>query len=207
MAKEQKLPYVIEPWPQKGKDHFLVKNLDSEWLGEVYPMYDHSGWKVEVVASNHDYEALKRLKFPTKEVAADALYTIRKTVDAITSATPLPETVMQFLEREADQLRREQQEIEGRLLHVRGKQAWLLEIAKTYGVERIKWSTKDSDAEAVVRKLLEFTLEFGKKKVTEHPFFSEATLYELIGKEDARSVLALLKQVVGFVSPSKATEL
>ena len=37
------------------------------------------------------------------------------------------------------------------------------------------------------------------------PFFSEAYLYELVGKEDARTILAMMRQVVSMIDETKAT--
>jgi len=153
-------------------------------------------------------EEIRHVQFGSKESAASFYVLYRKSVRAEVERHPLPEDVTDFLVRRSRHLHDRQKTLESELVSVLMDQRQLLEIARRYNLDEAAWAVEDSDVETAVKKLLEFSVPSpDKEEEGECPFFSEQCLYSLIGKEEARTVLALVRGVLKFVSPSDATGL
>lgn len=153
-------------------------------------------------------DQLRYNRFRSKEEAANFAYLLRTWWRQTVESQPIPDDAAFYLGRRADTLRNEEQHLLGRLMDVAHEKYQLNQLAKKYGIRHVEWRTDDSDPEKAVRDLLEFKVHVGKRnKRQEVPLFSEAALYELLGKEDARSVLALLKRVCVKVAPNVTEEL
>ena len=99
-------------------------------------------------------------------------------------------------------MRDEERNVLSRLLDIRIERFGLRKLAEKHNLENIVWQTDDSDKEKVVRDLLQFSLSGG-----DIPLISETCLYDLIGKEDARTFISLLQNALNFVAPNVTQEM
>jgi hypothetical protein len=144
----------------------------------------------------------KGLEFDEKEKAAHYLWSMWKSVEKIRVENPLPEDVVQYLSQRSSSLREEERNILSRLLDIRIERFGLRKIAEKQNLQNIVWQTDDCDKEKVVRDLLKFSLQ-GQ----DAPLISETCLYDLIGKEDARTLMSLLQNALNFVAPNVTQEM
>lgn len=144
------------------------------------------------------------LNFNTKEEAANFAYNFNKTVKETIDAKPLSQDLMSYLKTRARDLAREKQELMSNFVRIDNDFFSLEQLAKKYNIEDLLYTTESNLNSNCVEKLLDFKVYVNDEEV---PFFSEVALYNLIGKEDARTVLALLSNVISKIDPSKANHL
>jgi len=147
-------------------------------------------------------DAVKGMVFDQMEEAAYYLWSVLKMVKKFHSGNPLSEDVSQYLGQRSRSLRDEERNILSRLLDIRIERFGLRKIAEKYNLENIVWQTDDCDKEKVVRDLLKFSLSEG-----DVPLISETCLYDLIGKDDARTFMSLLQKALSFVAPNVTQEM
>jgi hypothetical protein len=133
------------------------------------------------------------------------------------STLPLP--VMEFLTERARTLRERSQKLHMEALDLENEKYKLLKLAQSHGVEKAEIYIGDSDAEAVVKDLLDLKVEIasqynedgeeieGDPEYRETTFFSEDCLYELLGKDKARTVLGMMRCVVQKIAPNQVERL
>lgn len=73
----------------------------------------------------------------------------------------------------------------------------LLNLAREYGIPKLEWATEESDPASAVSMVRSFC-----RTGSDIPFFSESELYELVGKEDARTILAIINRLIDQVVAS-----
>ena len=87
------------------------------------------------------------------------------------------------------------------------RRRWELKhLADKYNLTSLGYQNEDTDKAQELRRLLDFEHWMEKEEKT-IPFFSEAVLYELEGKQDARTILALLSGVAEHIDPEIAKEI
>lgn len=145
------------------------------------------------------------LKFNTKEEAANFAYNFNKTVKETIDTKPLSQDVMSYLKTRARDLAREKQELMSNFVRIDNELYLLEQLGKKYNVEGLLCAIESNLNSDCVEKLLDFKVYVDNEGVV--PFFSEVSLYSLIGKENARTVLALLSNVISKIDPSKANHL
>jgi len=101
--------------------------------------------------------------------------------------TEIKSDLASYLNQRARDLQENRRTLKALLL----EQRHLLSLAKKYGLDVVKSWCESGDSGKAVKELSEFCLDGG-----DVPFFCETTLYELIGKDDARTVLALIDNVL-----------
>lgn len=138
-------------------------------------------------------------RFPNKEQAMQFVVMVRQAYLAEIKRRPLTETARRYIEDRARSLRERTSKLVSELYDLRNEKWALLILARDAGVEEAEHYVDDSDLGEAIKDLLEF-------KHGEHPFFSESCLYELVGKDDARSILARLERLIAIVKPDKAIE-
>lgn len=196
---------------EKFKDEFYVsvKKANQE-VGdrfcEVHKTRDKQEWAVtqtypEKYASSYE---LKWMRFESRELAAQYCYNLIRISEKITKEQPLPEDVTAYLKERSEDLRKEEQNALNQFLRIRCERHQLRKIAERGQIEQIVYLSNEIDQEKIVRELLSFEVHLKKKQV---PLFSETALYALIGKEDARTVLAMVERVCNAVSPNITQEL
>lgn len=110
----------------------------------------------------------------------------------VTEKMNTAEVVQQYMSRKAD------------LLHDLRKAAAAANFAFENEMRQLKWMAKnhpnifDDDAKNTIQFLTEMDSDIMELTLDgdEHPFFSEATLYSLLGKDAARTVLAAVEKLV-----------
>lgn len=110
---------------------------------------------------------------------------------------PLSDCLTNYIERRARDVANEKEALSNKLLNIIMEEGSLRNLAEKYNLEQVKWDTENSDKQKSVQNLLEF-------KIGDVPFFSEAYLYEIIGKEEARTLLALVRNVVRLIDPKQS---
>lgn len=205
--------FIIEFNGQNSFDAKVSVKIDDEdtygeYLGKIVKSHTGEEWRWVETRPEELLTYVRNIILPTEEIAASFLYAIKQRSDAYCKAHPIPQDLSQYLERKA----RDLQEIDQKLLHqfweVRNDRYMLHKFAERYGMERIQWYTEGSDKEETVKRLLEFSVfveDEGENK--EVPFFSEVALYNLIGKEDARTVLSLVKDLCNSLAPNVAADI
>lgn len=144
-------------------------------------------------------DQLRYLRFSNREEAAMFMYVLKNKVAETVDSSPLSEDLMRYLSQRAETLHEEEKRLLASFFNIRTEQKQLLMFAKKYGVREVLWRTEHTDQEKAVLALLNFKIHVGKKEV---PFVSEAALYELIGKEDARTALALIEKICAILAPN-----
>jgi len=103
----------------------------------------------------------------------------------------LPEDVERWIIIRAREIHEERQRARSLLDEQRG----ILKLAKKYGIKTAEFMCEESDDDLTIRHAREFCLEGD-----DIPFFCEMKLYDLLGKEDARTVLAIVDQLIRQIS-------
>lgn len=137
--------------------------------------------------------------FDTPESAFDVIVQVRKLHLTETALVPLPEDLREWVNRQARNVGDRIKRAETELFDANVQARELNRLAEQYNLEMAALFTDHSDADAAVRNLINFKIEGD-----EAPFFSETVLYELIGKDAARSLLGTLRRMVSVVSPSQS---
>lgn len=177
-----------------------VDNDIDIYLGELmhHTITPNKHWRWLETKPHELLLVVKNIKFKTKEEAADFLYLLHTTSEKYKESNPLPDDIRTYLVNRANTLYNEKQNILRMLYSIQAEQQFLTKLAEQNKIERILWSTDSSDIKTTIEKLLDFKIKIKKKEVQ---LFSEAALYHLIGKDDARTVLALLRNVVSIAAP------
>lgn len=161
-----------------------------------YPYWYISSYSATATAK---MELPQDARFPTKELAFQFVVMVRKAYLAEIKRVPLTENARGYIERRARSLRDRTSALISQLHDVRNEKWELLVLAREAGVREATFYVDDSDLGTAAKELLEY-------KYGDHPFFSESCLYELIGKDAARSVLGMLERLLAIVKPEKAIE-
>jgi hypothetical protein len=162
---------------------------------------DYPYWYI----SNYSSTAVAKMefppaRFPNKEQALQFVVMVRQAYLAEIKRVPLTENARRYIEMRARTLRERTAALISQLYDVRNEKWELLILAREAGVEEATHYIDDSDLGAAINALLEY-------KYGEHPFFSESCLYELIGKDAARSILGMMERLFAIVKPEKAIEI
>ena len=214
MAKPKTKPeFTFTKWGGSGEpqryDELLVRKIVREdqlspWLCRVQENRLYPGqWRI-THAHERIYEELRYLQFESKEHAAKFVFALETTLITIEHGKPLPVDVTDYFNRRAQAALQELRELRGRITYVQMERRQLLALGRDYGLESATYLSEDADSHKSLRDLLKFRIYVKDQEV---PFFSEAALYELIGKEDARTVLALLRKVITHIDPVLAEEI
>ena len=105
-------------------------------------------------------------------------------------AATVPEDIQQYLILRGRLLDEEFQKCRA----IQRERRRLLYLAREYEIQELEWATEESDPASAVSMARSFCLTG-----SDVPFFSESELYELVGKEDARTVLAIVDQLIDQV--------
>lgn len=193
--KLEQSPHNDTSWDVKDERNVKVASVNyAKWKGKEAYYYLSEEAKTDV----------GHRKFPDKELAFHFIVAVIQAAQKEVNKRPLPEDVMDAFNRRARSLRERGQQLHSQLLDLQFEQYALLQMAKKYGVDEAEMYLGDSDIDRVVQELLEFKVVVGKEQV---PFFSESALYELIGKDDARSVLGRMRRLMKLVAPAHAEKL
>lgn len=165
-------------------------------------------WRITETHPPDYKEQVSMMQFQDKEAAARYFLAVKRGVEQIVEAHPLPEDVARYLYERAKALREEEQHLKSRMLDIRGEKWDLNRFADRNQIQRVLWATEDSDTELAVRRLLEFNVTITIDGVTESvPLFCERATYELLGKEDGRTLLALVGKVCNMIAPGTSVTL
>lgn len=132
------------------------------------------------------------------ELAAYALRLVRWHAAAVKNV-PVPPKVKELVDRIRRELHTQAQKLREQCLYHQILQETVDRVLPTVGLE--PYDEPGSPAENLIRKLDEFVLPCDPPKSP--PFFSEAKLYDLLGKTDARDVLSIIAQVKRQLDPVK----
>lgn len=150
---------------------------------------------------------VRDMKFDAKESAAIFLKALIDRSEAYRKNHPIPTDLGEYLESKARKLREKRQALLNEFWDIRRDHYVLNQLAERHGLERVTWFA-DSDKEESVRKLLEFKIYVNDDgEEVEVPFLSETALYNLVGKEDARSILSLMKKLCEQIAPDMSITL
>lgn len=201
--KLRNVTLLFRPYREGDNHHYIIsvaREKDDEYGERLCEINSHDGKSFWISRTDpEDYgKNINSLRFPDKEQAAAFFYHLRERCRQIATNSPLPEDVMHYLTDRARGLRQEEQRLLGQFLNIRFERASLRKFGEKNQIEAIQWITDDTDEEAAVKKLLTFEVSHKRKRI---PLFSETVLYERFGKEDARTILALLEKVCNFVAP------
>ena len=115
----------------------------------------------------------------------------------MTDRIDLPDEVKELFRARCETLTNELNALRSRTWDLLSEASELRKVAMAFDVgERADWAIEFMRVEPMVEAIDSFTLEGG-----EHPFFTESTLYDLLGKDAARSVLALIDLVKRRIDP------
>lgn len=229
-----KQTYFLKPQydhqdPPTSWDVRIQKEPDDKYGDPLCSVsyYDMRGgyWCITGTYPSDFSEDVRYATFPDRNMAISFYYLLRTRVEATAKAHPLPDDVNRYLERRAGQLREELKAAVSVFHRIRQEQWQLNKFASEYGIQRVEWQTDDASPESAARKLLETTFTFpNPTKTPEETDFSadfmpdgqdgpwvEANLinmiYALGGKEQGRTIRALLENVLTHLDPSLVSEL
>jgi hypothetical protein len=181
----------------------VLEDASSRCIGYLkFSVGANNKWRWAETVPSDLLNTVKDIRFATKEDAADYLWSLLKMSKIFPSGNPVSEDVSQYLEQRSRSLRDEERNVLSRLLDIRIERFGLRKIAEKSNLENIVWQTDDCDKEKVVRDLLKFSPSGG-----DVPLISETCLYDLIGKEDARTFMSLLQKALSFVAPNVTHEM
>lgn len=207
MAKKTNGPFFSfeAPYPDSEALEVSVKeNGNIKFLGKIFPGKDNGKeyWRWSV---SHNSEAALQevagLRFDTKEHAGEFLYAIIQKAENLRLTVPLPQDVCSYLTDRAKSLQEEEKRILSRFWEIKQEKYMLLQFANRNQIAEVVWNTEDSDAEKAVKDLLNYEV-YVKQEKKDVAFISEAALYNLIGKDAARTVLSLVHKLCKLVAPN-----
>jgi hypothetical protein len=145
-------------------------------------------------------------KFNTKEEAYNFVTYTHATVKHHIETSPLPEVAQRYFTDRARALSEETAAHISALHNLQNQKYQLLKLIKQFGVEHAAFYIDDSDLGKAVKNLLEFKVyhKSSEGESKEINFFSEVVLYDLVGKEDARTILVLLKKLIKIINPESS---
>lgn len=196
--------------------HWSVKDEHGQHLADI----NRASWKGSgkyLYITNTELE-IENCRFNTVQNAFYFVVGVARASKKQVETRPLPEEVMEFLNERARTLRDRSQKLHMDALDLESEKYRLLKLAQKHGVDKAEIYIGDSDAEAAVDELLDFKVQVEFDKYNENgevvgteweevPFFSESCLYELIGKDQARSVLGRMRRIIGKIAPNKVQRL
>lgn len=203
---------------EDGDHRFKVRRIikdDPDWkyYGPICVLFAHSGgngnpyFKIAETHPDKYKNYIGQFKFGTKEEAADFAVKFITKAEEISSIQPLPADIVRYLEDRENYLRKEEEHALEEFHRIRRERYMLREMAQRNQISNIDWSTQWIDREKIVNDLLTFKVyvKFGEddeEKMEHLPLISEAALYELIGKEDARTVLSMVNNICNMLAPN-----
>ena len=194
--------YVIKEYEGKNnRGHILAninkidKPLNKKSKG-IYPYWYISNYGDTIM------EFPQGNKFDTEELAYQFIVMVRQAYLAEINRRPLTEVANRYITNKAKSLRDRTSSLVSMMYDLSMEKWELLQLSKQCGVEEALVYIDDSDLGQAIDKLLNY--KYGKE---EAPFFSESVLYELIGKDAARSILGHLQQLIKLIAPERFIEL
>jgi hypothetical protein len=173
----------------------------GDHAGDIVREHVTAKWTIHSLnLKDYDETAIQRLIFDSDEEAAAFVATIYGQVRHARNASPVPEPIRAFIENEGRDLAEGGKALRSALLNHVYKARTIRHFADEYGIGGV-YLRVDSDTAKMVRRVMNW-----KREGDEHPFFSEVTLYELIGKEDARSLLSLIDDAMKEIDPIAAAD-
>ncbi len=157
---------------------------------------DLPGFVIQPNSDDRVPQAVRNIVFPTAEHAGAVGVAICLAHDRSMKQFTVPKALLDAIEaaeRNARDLEKAARDVAFQVAYTRHSAN---QLRKAAGLPEKEW--KDDD---LLETLKTFTLGAGKAKHMRHPFFTEATLYDLLGKEDARSVLGIIEQVKRRIDP------
>ncbi len=158
---------------------------------------DGEGWCIRSNSDDRIPRSIRSISFPTKEHAAAVGLATCLNHDRLMKDYVAPQplvTAIMLAEREIDSMEKAARDM-----------AFAVALAKinvdklrtAAGLPANEWRKDD-----LVEALNTFTLCCStKQKYMKQPFFTQAVLYDMLGKEDARSVLGLINQIKRRLDP------
>lgn len=175
---------------------FLNDEDFARLIGEI-TMYDFKSpafWMINKWEFPYDFmDKYKSPKFPDEQTAASFLYYTVLASNKLRSEVPVSKELINFISNEARSLFDHQRTLKSLCFEASSRKRTLAWIIEKLNINVNFWELEDEN----IKQILEFKLS-GQ----DTPFFSEASLYPLIGKEDARSVLALLRRLTSAIDPT-----
>lgn len=213
-AKKKRV-YALKPLRnQEDPRHYVITEDEYTKLAEIgridvpiptkhNPVIETNIKKPYWYISSHssvEMEFPHDARFETKEAAFNFVVMVRKAYLAEIKRVPLNETATRYIVDKARSLGDRTKAVISDLHDLRNEKWSLLVLARECGIKDAEVYIDDTDVGEAIDDILKF-------EYNGHPFFSEACLYELIGKEDARTVLALLKRLLKSIGSEKTIEL
>lgn len=195
-------PYLVEPTtgPMADSEKKIIDRKSKKKVGVVkdYSSFTEGGKSSFKPEWDDPYGHLNRLFVPrldSFEKAAAFLYNVWYAAEEARKAVPVNSEVLTIIREMARTIRRETEIARDLSFNANSKQRELRYVAKKLGIRDLVWELGDDDD---IEEILKFCLSG-----SDVPFFSETVLYDLIGKDDARSVLGLLRRMIKRVDPVK----
>ncbi len=173
----------------------------ENWLCCVSHNPHVNQWRIDNVWPENFLPVLRNMRFDSKEQSAEFCYSLISHVESQTKNCPLPSDLVQYLNDKATELQKKNDQLLQDFHAITRERYYLNQVAERNQILRLEYLTRETNQQKVVNDLLEFNISG-----SDVPFFSEVSLYELIGKEDARTVLALVKQVCNLLAPDVVQE-
>lgn len=144
---------------------------------------------------------LNSIEFENRDEAAGVVLALVRAHRAAVARVPVPKEQHAFIVRQVGDLREQATALRTLCFQNRSQMRELEAVGKLMGLEDKLPSYSESKPEKLIARIDAFTLQGD-----EVPFFTEGKLYDLLGKDDARSVLALIAQVKRALDPVAAED-
>lgn len=181
------LPYGHKLSDSSGDSHYLVG--PEKRTPQLY-VYRRDDWWYLGHNSDDRVAGMIEVPFPSAESALAVGLQMCRDHDKRMAKYVVPKPLQDAIERAERSVREQERDL--RSLNCRAAFGrWEVEeLRKAAGMPPTDWDTDD-----LVKRLNEVSFD------DKHPFFSEANLYDLLGKEDARTVLALIEEAKKRLDP------
>lgn len=162
----------------------------------VHPQPD-GGYRIQSNSDERIPDSVRMITFPTAEHAAAVGLAICREHDRSMKQYAAPKPLLDAIDRAEHIVDGLEQKARGLAFEVAAAKHIVNSLRKAAGLPENEWRKDD-----LIERLNTFTLcAADRKKWMQHPFFTEAILYDLLGKEDARSVLGLIAEVKRHIDP------
>lgn len=190
------------PYDGCGGERWCCGHKDLNGL-DVTVFKDGSG--VSISTRSDELSAvcggISNIQFADRDEAALVVLSLVRAHREAVARVPVPKEQHAFIVRQIGDLREQATALRTLCFQNRSQMRELEVVAKLLGLEDKIPSYSESKPEKLIARIDAFTLDCDKL-----PFFTEGKLYDLLGKDDARSVLALIAQVKRALDPVAAED-
>lgn len=212
VQNEKKLPYRIQDsktiWNKEKEVDAIILKLDEDTqekyetfknIGTIIPVSyndEEDGYAINKI-KDYSFNKYPLIKYPDEKSAAEGLYSLWLHLSDLRNQNTTNDNVLNYLDSEIRNLFSEKRRLDemNSSFHIKISQLrYFVELFNIKSGPDMFMLYPEDD----IQRLLDFKTEDDKI------FLSEDCLYDKFGKEDARSIMSLIKKLIKKIDPTRS---